>query len=138
MLNINATINGENFKEVSIPEVKYTYKYLKDILKEQFAISTDNEIEVYDDNNSEISKIKLDSNCPMNLKIALINKRHRKGPIEKTKLFNEDGTEIVNVLKDDISIHRYNCSSASCRKTFKDASKLFTHIKIHFRNKPFQ
>lgn len=85
MLNINATINGENFKEVNIPEAKYSYMYLKEVLKEQFAISTDNDFEVYDDNNSEISKIQLDSNNPNNLKIALINKRQRKGPTEKTK-----------------------------------------------------
>jgi hypothetical protein len=62
MININATINGEDFKEVYIPEVNYSYKYLTEVLKDQFTVSNDNEIEVFDENHEEISNMQMDSN----------------------------------------------------------------------------
>ena len=46
MLNINATLNGEDFKEISVPKEAYSYAYVKTILKSEFTLSTDRDIEI--------------------------------------------------------------------------------------------
>ena len=62
MINIEATLNGEDYKLVRIPTDIYTYTHLKSVLKHEFTLSTDEEIEVYDDNEKEITDVPPSSN----------------------------------------------------------------------------
>ena len=57
MLNIQATLNGEDYGEVSVTQKEFNYASLKDQLKIKLTISSDDEIEVFNNENLEISGI---------------------------------------------------------------------------------
>lgn len=139
MLNIQATINGEEFRDISISKENYTYNHLKDILKGEFSLSTDREIEVYDNDNVEIKHLTMIPSNSKKFKVALLNKRQVNPTLVVNKALPiEEDKEIEKVLVDEISKHKYSCYYTSCRKTFQAPEKLFNHVKIHFKNKPFK
>ena len=114
MLNIQATLNGEDYKEVSMPKEVCTYVRVKELLKGEFTLSTDEEIELYDADNVELCDASMASNSSKKLKVALLNKRLGRNPnLLSTKNGPaEEGKEVGNVLKDEISSHKYSCYSS--------------------------
>lgn len=140
MLNIEATFNGEDFEEVQVDSQSWTYSGLKTTLKSQFLLSSDEDIEIYDSENKEFSSASLISWRSKKFRVALLNKRYVPEAYLKgsNNSVSEDTKELESGLTDEISKHKYSCCSKGCRKTFKAPAKLFNHIKIHFKNKPFQ
>lgn len=114
MLNIKATINGEDYKEVNISRETYSYRELKQAFKQEFVLSTDDEIEIYDNDNVEINDVSMLSNNKNKYKVAVLNRRyssHSNHSGEFKDLKVEENKELQNVLKDQISKHKYSCYS---------------------------
>lgn len=138
MLTINATLDGEDYQEINIAKQEYTYSGLCDTLKKMFWIEKNINIEVYDSSEEEISKITFIPNTSNKLKIALINKEYELSKLAaSSNNISQQNTELSGVIRDEVSKHKFSCHYKTCRKTFKFACKLFNHIKIHFKNKPF-
>jgi uncharacterized Zn-finger protein len=147
MINIKATLNGEDYTEVSIPKEEYTYEYLKTTLKSKLTISTDEEIEIFDSKNTEIKNF-FDtrqitfpmSSDSISFQVALLNNLFNSpDALEKEdSLVIEEKKGMENVMNDGVSKNKYSCSAKKCRKTFMEPAKLFNHIKIHFKNKPYK
>lgn len=114
MLNIQATLNGEDYKEVSMPKEVCTYIRVKELLKGEFTLSSDEEIELYDADNVELCDASMASNSSKKLKVALLNKRLSKNLnlLGSKNVPTEERKEAGNVLKDEISSHKYSCYSS--------------------------
>ena len=139
MINMEVTLNGEDYKHLNINPATWTYSLLKQTLKSQFMLSADEDFEVFDSNYREFSILSLSNANNKKFKIVLLNKRYQ--PNESLKLSesnsNTDAKDIGDGLTDEISKNKSSCFSSGWRKTFKSPSKLFVHAKIHFKNKPY-
>jgi len=49
----------------------------------------------------------------------------------------ELGEKLTDDLLDKVAKNYYSCPKSSCRKTFNEIEKLFTHAKIHSTSKNY-
>lgn len=139
MINIEVTLNGEDYESFKISPPSFIYNQLKDSIKSRFTLSSDDDIEIYDFSNKEFALNSLNPNAENKFQLALLNKRYN--PM-RSQFRSQDSLEEAkvksNVMTDDISKNKYSCYYKGCRKSFKVIDKLFNHIKNHFKNKPYQ
>ena len=139
MINIEVTLNGEDYESFKISPSSFIYKQLKDSIKNRFTMSSDEEFEIYDSSNKEFTLNSISPNADNKFQLALLNKRFNQIP---NQYRSQDSMEEVkgknNQMADDISKSRYSWYFTGCRKTFKLIDKLFSHIKNHYKNKPFR
>lgn len=76
MLNIKATLNGEDSKNFNIQAERYSYQHLKQALREQFVFSSGEDFEVFNSDNLEVENNALVSNRTNELRLAILNKNH--------------------------------------------------------------
>ena len=132
-------MNGEDYKQITVNPISWTYSALKQTLKDQFFISNDNDIEVFDSENKEFSILSLSKTNNKKFKVVLLNKRYQ--PDQNSKFSdsnsNTEAKDLENGLNDEVSKNKFSCFTKGWRKTFKSPAKLFSHAKIHFKNKPY-
>jgi hypothetical protein len=111
MLNIEATLNGEDYSSIVMPREQYSYEELKLRLREVFTISTDKRIEVFDEQDNELGSISMPpKNNSKKLQVALINKRYQSaiGDCINEEPGDEESNEQSSVIKDEISKNKYS------------------------------
>ena len=139
MINIEITLNGEDYESFKVMPSWFTYKQLKDAIKTRFSLNIDDDFEIFDFSNKEFSISSLTTNVESKFQLALLNKR-RNHIVNQFQ--SQDSIEEIkgksNVMIDEISKYKYSCYHKGCRKTFKSPDKLFSHIKNHYKNKPFR
>lgn len=110
MLNIEATLNGEDFSAVKIPKAQYSYNELKDRLKSAFTLGINEEIEIYDEDENEIRNTPIIENERKKLHIAIINKHYETADSRSTNRSNrnEESKPSKGEVKDNIGKNKYN------------------------------